>query len=49
MANREALPITIVHTRSGMCLTTVTFSSWREVSDAFDDYVASLGPYGWTS
>ena len=45
MAEQEVQPITIVHTESGMCLTTVAFSDWREVQDAFDDYKTSLGPY----
>ena len=44
MAKQEAHPITIVHTESGMCLTTVAFSDWREIQAAFDDYKTSLGP-----
>ncbi len=39
------LPVTVVHTSSGMCLTTAVYSHWREVQDAFEDYKASLGPY----
>ena len=45
MAEKEAHPITIVHTESGMCLTTVAFSDWRQVQSTFDDYKTSLGPY----
>lgn len=37
--------ITIVHTETGMCLTTKEFSGWREVQDSFDDYKTSLGPF----
>lgn len=37
-------PITIVYTRSGMCLTTAEYADRREVQDAFEDYTASLGP-----
>ncbi len=37
--------ITIVHTESGMCLTTRRFDGWRDVQDCFDDYKTSLGPF----
>lgn len=40
-----AEPITIVHTKSGMCLTTARFDSWRDVQAAFEDYMTSLGPF----
>jgi len=39
------LPVTVVHTESGMCITTTQFADWRAVQDAFDDYQASSGPY----
>lgn len=38
-------PITIVHTKDGLCLTTKQFSSWRDVQEDFEGYMASLGPF----
>ncbi|MCP4968392.1 MAG: hypothetical protein GY926_24560 [bacterium] len=38
-------PITIVHTDTGMCLTTRQFDDWRNVQAAFEDYETSLGPF----
>ncbi len=41
----DTYPITIVHTASGMCLTTKQYAGRRDVQLAFDDYKASLGPH----
>ncbi len=38
--------ITVVHTESGTCLTTVDYSDGRGVRAAFDDYKTSVGPFG---
>lgn len=37
--------ITIVHTSSGMCLTTKQFENWQATEAAFADYKASIGPF----
>ena len=36
---------TIVHTSSGVCLTTKRFQDWQSTQEAFADYKASLGPF----
>ncbi len=38
----DAVQITIVHTETGMCLTSAPFADWREVQDSFPGYKASL-------
>lgn len=45
MSSKSTQPVTIVHTKSGLCLTTKQFDRWQEVQAAFDDYKASLGPF----
>lgn len=45
MSSDGEAKITIVHTETGMCLTTREFDGWREVQDRFDDYKTSLGPF----
>lgn len=37
--------ITIVHTETGMCLTTKRFDRWQDIQAMFDGYKTSLGPY----
>jgi hypothetical protein len=38
----------IVYCRSQMLLDRQQYSSWRDIQDAYDDYVASLGPWSET-
>jgi len=45
MTSDHAIPLTIVHTDHGMCLTTTQFARWQEVQDAFSGYASSLGPW----
>lgn len=46
MSMTEGNLITIVHTSSGMCLTTRRFENWQATQAAFADYQASVGPFG---